>query len=371
MKKNVHYLCAEQNSAINKIKELSLKTLVSSVAFWVMLLMLAPGFAISQTTISQWTFEPLQGTNANPTPNTGSGTASLVGSMTGITTATGMTGTGCGAQTSGTTAWAIGTANPGTTNESSGAQFNVSTVGRSGIIVQWDQRFSNTAANTVRLQYTTDGSTWNNFTMTASNTTLCAGSINNGRFENNAGDVYRRVIVNLSAITAIDNNPNFGFRAVAAHYQATGQFRQSNTPASVATGGTWRFDNVTVSGTVIPANPTVSLSVSTNSATESPATVVTVTATSSAAVTGNQTVNLVVSGTGITAGDYNLSNATITIPNGLTTGTETFTIVNDNDVEGTETATLTISSPSAGITLGTPTTQNITIADDDLPLIQR
>jgi uncharacterized protein YjiK/2',3'-cyclic-nucleotide 2'-phosphodiesterase (5'-nucleotidase family) len=118
--------------------------------------------------------------------------------------------------------------------------------------------------------------------------------------------------------------------------------------------------------TIVP-NPTVNLSVSTNSATESPATVVTVTATASAAVTGNQTVSLGVSGTGITAGDYNLSNATITIPNGLTTGSVTFTIINDNDVEGTETATLTISSPSAGITLGTPTTQNITIADDDFP----
>jgi hypothetical protein len=226
--------------------------------------------ATSQTTISQWTFEPLQGTNANPTPNTGSGSATLVGSMTGVGTATGMllSGSGCGAQSGANPgAWAIATANPGTTNESSGAQFNVSTVGRSGIIVQWDQRFSNSSTNTVRLQYTTDGTTWNNFTMTASNTTLCAGSLNNGRFENNAGDVYRRVIVNLSAITAVDNNANFGFRAVAAHYQSTGQFRQSNTPASVATGGTWRFDNVTVSGTVIPSNPAVNLSVSANSGT--------------------------------------------------------------------------------------------------------
>jgi hypothetical protein len=159
--------------------------------------------ATSQTTISQWTFEPLQGTNANPTPNTGSGSATLVGSMTGVGTATGMllSGSGCGAQSGANPgAWAISTANPGTTNESSGAQFNVSTVGRSGIIVQWDQRFSNTSTNTVRLQYTTDGTTWNNFTMTASNTTLCAGILNNGRFENNAGDVYRRVIVNLSSI---------------------------------------------------------------------------------------------------------------------------------------------------------------------------
>lgn len=111
--------------------------------------------------------------------------------------------------------------------------------------------------------------------------------------------------------------------------------------------------------------PVVNLSVSTNSASEAGATAVTVTATASAAVTGDQTVNLAVSGTGITSGDYTLSNSTITIPNGSTTGSVTFTVVDDAAIEGTETATLTISSPSAGITLGATTTQNITITDND------
>lgn len=323
----------------------------------------------SQTTFTQWTYEPLNGTAANPTPNIGTGTSSLVGAMVGNGgTATGMSstvGNGCGTQ-NGVTAWAINTAPPGSTNESSGAQFNTSTVGYTGINVSWDQRFSNTSTNTVRLQYTTDGSTWTNFTMTASNTTLCAGTINvNGCFENNAGDVYRRVVVNLSSITAANNNSNFGVRMLAAHYQNTGQFRQSGTPASVATVGTWRFDNVTFSGT--PPNPTVNLTVSSNAGSEASATVITVTATASSAVTGNQTVSLGVSGTGITAGDYTLSGTTITILNGQTIGTTTFTVVDDVLVEGTETATLTISAPSAGITLGVTTTQNITITDDDIP----
>lgn len=117
---------------------------------------------------------------------------------------------------------------------------------------------------------------------------------------------------------------------------------------------------------VTPAT-SVNLSVSTNAATETDATVVTVTATTSAAVTGDQTVSLGVSGTGITAGDYTLSNATITIPNGSTTGTVTFTIVDDADVEGPETATLTISNPSSGLVLGSTIAQNITIADNDAP----
>lgn len=115
--------------------------------------------------------------------------------------------------------------------------------------------------------------------------------------------------------------------------------------------------------------PTVNLSVSSNAGTEAGTTVITVTATASDIVSGNQTVNLGVSGTGITTGDYNLSNATITIPNGQTSGSVTFTVIDDALSEGTETATLTISNPSAGITLGSTTTQNIAIADNDLAAI--
>lgn len=110
----------------------------------------------------------------------------------------------------------------------------------------------------------------------------------------------------------------------------------------------------------------VQLSVSTNSGSESGTTAVTLTATSSVAVSGAQTVDVTVSGTGITAGDYTLSSAQITIPDGATTGTATFTVVDDNDIEGPETAVVTISNPSGGITLGATTSQNISITDNDL-----
>jgi hypothetical protein len=117
-----------------------------------------------------------------------------------------------------------------------------------------------------------------------------------------------------------------------------------------------------------PVTPSVTLSVSSNTGTEAAATVITVTATASAAVSGSQTVSLGVSGTNITTGDYNLSAATITIANGATTGTATFAVVDDAVVEGLETAILTISNPSAGITLGATTTQNIAITDNDAAL---
>lgn len=117
--------------------------------------------------------------------------------------------------------------------------------------------------------------------------------------------------------------------------------------------------------TPAPSTPTVNLSVSSNSGTEAGTTAITVTATASAAVSGAQTVTVGASGTNITASDYTLSSTTITIADGQTTGTVTFTIVDDSSVEGAETATLTISNPSSGISLGSTTTQDVGITDDD------
>ncbi|MFO1352221.1 MAG: Calx-beta domain-containing protein [Gammaproteobacteria bacterium] len=113
------------------------------------------------------------------------------------------------------------------------------------------------------------------------------------------------------------------------------------------------------------APTTINLSVSTNTASEAAATAVTVTATANRAVLSNTTVDLAVTGTGITAGDYTLSNTQITIPAGQSTGTVTFTVVDDAIDEPDETATLTISNPSAGALLGTTTTQDIVITDND------
>ncbi|MEG4442456.1 Calx-beta domain-containing protein, partial [Microcoleus sp. AT9_B4] len=117
----------------------------------------------------------------------------------------------------------------------------------------------------------------------------------------------------------------------------------------------------------VAPNPTVNLSVSSNVGNEAGTTAITVTATTSSAVSSNQTVNLGISGTNITTGDYNLGDTSITIPSGQTTGITTFTIIDDALVEGTETATLTISNPTSGITLGSTTFQDIVITDNDTP----
>ncbi|MGC4041172.1 MAG: hypothetical protein QM710_10400 [Flavobacterium sp.] len=304
--------------------------------------------------IASWTFEPWQGTIANPTPNIGSGSASVVNNGGGTITVlqrTGMTGSGCGAQNGASTgAWAFEPFAPGSTNESNGAQFNASTSTYQNIKLTWDQRFSNTSANTVRLQYTTNGSTWTNFIMTAANTTLCAGSINaNGCFENNTGDVYRRVAVDFSAIPAINNNPNFGVRMLASYYQSTSEFRQSDAPGSVANpAGTWRFDNVTITGTPLTGpNP----SVISNSGT--------------ASFCGSGTANIKVTITG------GVSPYTVV----YTDGTSNFTV--NNYVSGTNipvsptiTSTYTLVSVTAANALtGTGNSGSATVTVNTLPTV--
>lgn len=207
----------------------------------------------AQNILALWNYNTIIGMPAAPLADVGTGTSNVVGSMVVTNAATGMDpviNNGCGTQNGlNPGAWAF-TANPGALNESSGVQYNASTVGSYNIQFTWDQRTSNTGTNTIRLKYTTNGSTWNDFTMTASNTTFCLGTINaNGCFENSAqGDQYRRVSVSFAGIPAVENNPNFGVRLLAAHYQATGQFRQTLNNTLVATGGTWRFDNVKVEG---------------------------------------------------------------------------------------------------------------------------
>ncbi len=122
----------------------------------------------------------------------------------------------------------------------------------------------------------------------------------------------------------------------------------------------------------VGAAPTVSLSVTSNSASEAGTTMITVTATLSGGTSPtNQTVTLGTSGTATLGSDYtlsggNLSGTTLTIPMNTTSGSTTFTVIDDLVQESTETAILTISSPSSGITLGSPVSQSISITDNDV-----
>jgi hypothetical protein len=222
----------------------------------------------AQVDIARWDFESLTNSYVtSPAPSIGSGTASIVGSMS--TTGAGMIFGFGNCNASSNTAgfgWQIQTANPGLSNESSGVQFMVSTVGYSNIQFYFDNRLSNTSVRTLRIQYTLNGgASWINLDLvegTGGNYTRgCTnqGGIDNGKIDasnpvgNNSGERWTRATIDFSAITSANENSNFGVRILAAHYSNTGQFRQANNSSNIATAGTWRFDNVAFRGTPIIA----------------------------------------------------------------------------------------------------------------------
>jgi hypothetical protein len=174
-------------------------------------------------------------------PSLGSGTAALIGGTT-ATFATGSTGdpasSGSDNSAWNTTSYPAATAN----NKAAGAQFNVSTVGKQNVVVSWDERVSNTGSKYVRLQYTTNGTTFFDFpTATAINTAT----------------VFESKTNILSGFVGVNNNPNFAFRIVAEFESSaanTGNTNYVGAAGTYGTSGTIRFDMVTVIGTTIAAS---------------------------------------------------------------------------------------------------------------------
>ena len=83
---------------------------------------------------------------------------------------------------------------------------------------------------------------------------------------------------------------------------------------------------------------------------------------------GAQTVDLELGGAAVAADFTGAIPGQITIADGQTTGFVTVAVNDDPDDEpDTETATFTISNPTAGLTLGGTTSVDVSIADNDDP----
>jgi hypothetical protein len=139
------------------------------------------------------------------------------------------------------------------------------------------------------------------------------------------------------------------------------QLQDNGGTANIGDVDTSTASSFTIS---IPA-PTVNLSVSPTIGTEAGTTSITVTATAAVPVVGNQKVDLALTGVATAADFIGPIPTQITIANGTSSGSVTFTITDDQIDEINETANLTISNPSAGIQLGTTTTGSFTITDND------
>ena len=126
-----------------------------------------------------------------------------------------------------------------------GVQFNVSTLGYADIVLRWDQRLSNSAGKHYRLQYSTDGVTFTDYTVA---TLTSAG-------------IFEAKTNRFLGVAGVDNNPNFAIRIVSEFEStAIGTTNANYVTASTSvygTGGTVRFDMVTISGNPINTTPTL------------------------------------------------------------------------------------------------------------------
>lgn len=278
-------------------------------------------------------------------------TAAPISTATNVSSTFSITGTCSSAAGTATTATAFTTnSTAGNAPSTTGATSNVAqfTLGGSALAtysnykLYFQLRSSGTGPMSGLLEYSTNGGT----------------SYTSGGTYTSGNAVFTATNIDLTSATTLNGATNIIFRLT--------------TSGGTANTGTFRIDNFQVQAdNGAAATPTVSLSASSNTASEATVgTIVTVTATLSSAVATDQTVTLAASGAATLNSDYtlagaNLNGTTLTIPANSTTSSVTFTVIDDALVEGTENAILTISNPSSGISLGTPVSQTIAIADND------
>jgi hypothetical protein len=203
--------------------------------------------SFAQATIAKWNFngpatDAVPGGTDAPTVSEGAGSASLVGG----TTATFANGN----MTAGTTetettsppnyGW-NSTTYPaaGTGSKTAGVQFNVSTVNEAGITFSFEQRHSNSSANTAVVQYTTNSAAGSPVWVDAQTFTFTPATAGTG------DTWYNARTVDLTSVPALDNNPNVAFRVVSAFDQVAGDYVASKA-GNTYTGGTLRFDQVKI-----------------------------------------------------------------------------------------------------------------------------
>ncbi len=200
---------------------------------------------LAQTSFTVWDFN-----NQTALPSVGNGTLTNLGGIT-FTYASGAAGGGSSDPAAVNNAYNT-TSYPaqGTAPKTAGIQVAVSTAGYQNIRFRFDQRLSNTANNTYVVQYTTDITAampvWidaQTFTFTPAPT--------------GTGDVwYNLRNTDLSAVSALNDNPNAAFRIVSDYDPVAGTYVAARSTSNYATSGTSRFDMITISGdAIIPPVP--------------------------------------------------------------------------------------------------------------------
>lgn len=203
---------------------------------------------MAQTNITQWNFNTVPPDNNTSTgvltPSTGAGTIAATGGATTSFASGAANGGSTDPATTDNSGLGLTTfPAQGTANKTAGIEFFAATTGFQNIRITFDQRHSNTGPAHMQLQYTLNASVSNPVWVDADTASATAGdSWNNRSF-------------NLSAITGLNNNPNAGFRVVAAFAPSSTAYNASSSTGTYGTGGTWRFDMLTIKGDAIVTNP--------------------------------------------------------------------------------------------------------------------
>ena len=233
--------------------------------FWLLVVfMLMVQSTQSQTVITQWNFNSVPPDASTATgsvsPSAGAGIIANIGGNT-ASFASGAANSGSSdPATVDNSGWGLtGWPAQGANDKTAGIRFSASTAGHQNIIVTFDLRHSNTGPRHLQFHYTADITAttpvWVDFAISAAT----------------GGDTWFARSYNLSAITALNNNVNAGFRVVAAFEPSTAAYAASGTASTYAPGGTWRFDMLTVLGTAAGGDvtPPVAQSFQVTSATTS------------------------------------------------------------------------------------------------------
>lgn len=211
----------------------SLKRTITTAIISIMVLS-----ATAQTTIVSWDFE-----SGSTTTTMGTGTIEGIGGVTtsvdatkGITAGTSAT-SGVLESSLTLSGYAFSTVNyptQSTSSETAGIQINASTSGYKDIVFTMDMRHGNKCANTVVLQYTTDGSSWNDAT---SYVTIVSN------------DTWFLRSYDFSSLTEVNNNANFAIRVVSSFASGTYAYAASNPSSNYDVTKGYRFDNISLKGT--------------------------------------------------------------------------------------------------------------------------
>jgi hypothetical protein len=198
----------------------------------------------AQQILVQWNFDtPLPPDNILTTGSTnasmGSGNTHLIGGTNPSAANPFSSGSDNDFYTNGTdnSGWNI-TRFPaqGTANMTGGIQFMCSTIGFQNIVLKYDEKHSASAANTTVIQYNPDTLNAGGWINIQTNTITASGFSTD----------WMTHTFDFSSIPAVNNQPRFGIRVVAAFDPANGSNYISTLNQTAgsysATGGTIRFD---------------------------------------------------------------------------------------------------------------------------------